>query len=440
MDFVASSEEQQKSMLHSIGLSQIEELLAHLPKSLTVEKPTQDDGLSEAEGLAFMQQLAAKNSFSSARSFLGAGSYDHHIPAIVPAILSKSEFLTAYTPYQAECSQGMLQAIYEFQTATCALTGLDVACASLYDGPSAAAEALLMALRHNKRTKVLIADSTAPNTVAVVKQYLGGLPVDIELHGFEELEKHLDSEVSAVLVQSPNFFGHLEELSALEKQIHEKGALLVLASNPLAYGLFQSASDQGADIAVGDLQPLGLPMGYGGPSAGYLSCRKELVRQLPGRLIGESVDTEGTRAYTITLQAREQHIRREKATSNICTNQTLCALASLITLSYYGEEGFSALSRRNYENTAYLKEKLQQVGVKVLFSERTHFNELLVEFPIPAQQALEHFRKAKIEAGVPIHADFPHYKNALLVAVTEKKTQAVLDEYIEIAAQLGRSS
>jgi len=445
MDFVANQSPQIQEMLQAIGVSSIDELFIAIPSFLKRKAPSHDDGLSEFEGIRLMEQLAAKNTFPSFQNYLGAGAYEHHIPALVGAICSKSEFLTAYTPYQAEASQGMLQVIFEFQSAICALTGLDVANASVYDGASACAEALLMALRHLKeRHKVLVSEAVHPHYRGVIHQYLHSQGCDIEWIPLdatqrlnpEQLKKQIDANTAAVLFQSPNFFGAIEEGKLLTEMIHAHGALAILCANPLAYGLYSSAAELGIDIAVGDCQPFGLPLQFGGPYVGYMACRQEFLRQLPGRLVGETKDTQGRRGFVLTLQAREQHIRRDKATSNICTNQALAALASLVAMLYYGPKGIEKLALTNYQRAAYLRQALTDTqGVKVI-SREPLFNEFVVQWNQPLEKVQSHFRAHGIEPGVALESYFPSLKNCLLVAVTETKSQELLDHYRQVAQEI----
>lgn len=443
MDFIANREREIEEMLGALSLSSIDQLFIDIPESLRLKRPLVDDGLSEAEGLAHMEALAKKNGASEYESYLGAGAYQHYVPAIVPSITSRAEFLTSYTAYQAEASQGYLQAIFEFQTAIARLVGLDVANASVYDGASAAAEALLMAFRLNRgRRRALIAGSLHPHYRAVVDLYfshrdeeLVTFPIDQGGLINRELAEHfLDDQAAALLLPYPNFFGQIEEYSWLIERAKERGALIVLIANPLVFGLFKSAKELGADIVAGDAQVFGVPLNYGGPYVGYISCREEFVRQMPGRLVGETLDAAGARAYTLTLQTREQHIRREKATSNICTNQALAALSVLITLSWYGREGVEKLALTNYQRANYLKEELQRIGLKTLPG--VTFNEFLVHWPRPLSEVFEAYRKEKILPGVDVGPYFSQYKDHLLVAVTELKSREALDRYVALARGL----
>lgn len=445
MDFISNQEPQIKSMLQAIGLKEIDDLFVTIPAGLKLQRPTQDDGLSEYEGLRLMEALAARNTFPQFENYLGAGAYEHHVPALVGAICSKSEFLTSYTPYQAEASQGMLQAIFEFQSAICVLTGMDAANASVYDAASSCAEAVLMAMRLQKdKNRVLIAASVHPHYRGVVAQYLRCHNCQVELipsleNGrldADQFRRLIDDQTAAVLIQSPNFFGVLEECSPLFEIAKQKGALAILCANPLVYGLCKSAAEQGADIAVGDCQPLGLSLQFGGPYVGYMACRQDLVRQLPGRIVGETQDKEGRRGFVLTLQAREQHIRREKATSNICTNQALAALASLIAMLWYGKEGMRALALTNYQRAAYLKDELAKIKGIALFEQVSTFNEFTVKFQRPMKEVLHHFRSKGIEPGLPLERYYPDLGASLLIAVTETKSQEQLDRYVQTAKEL----
>lgn len=432
MDFISNQKQQIEEMLRAIGASSIEELFQSIPKQLRLPCPVKDDGLSEFEGMRLMEELAQKNSFPRFENYLGAGAYEHHIPALVSAICSRGEFLTSYTPYQPEASQGMLQAIFEFQTAISALTGLDVANASLYDGASSCAEAVLMALRCQKnKNKIIVGRSLHPHYRHTLNLYLLNQEVEIVEAPFLEdgsldlpaTLNLIDESTAALLLQYPNFFGVIDPLKALSEKAKQCGALTIICANPLVYGLYASARELGADIAVGDCQPFGLPLEYGGPYAGYIACRLELVRQMPGRIVGQTVDTEGRRGFVLTLQAREQHIRREKATSNICTNQALAALASLIAILWYGKEGVRKLALTNYQRAAYLKERLGSA------SQAPFFN----EFVIPMDQALqEKFRAHGIEPGLNLGRYFPEWENRMLIAVTETKSKQQLDRFAEV--------
>lgn len=445
MDFVSNQELQIEAMLQEIGINSVDELFDAIPGSLKHAAPKHDDGLSEFEGLQLMQSLAHKNSYYQYDNYLGAGAYEHHLPAIVDAICSKSEFLTAYTPYQAEASQGMLQAIFEFQRAVCALTGMDVSNASLYDGASACAEALLMAMRLQKnRNEVLVSHGLHPHYHAVATQYLSSHDVKIKSLPYSKswqidldaLDGALNENTAAVLVQSPSFFGIMENVGEVAARTKAKGALLIHAANPLSYGIYASAAELGADIAVGDCQPFGIPLQYGGPYVGYLACLKQFVRQMPGRFAGETFDVKGNSGFVLTLQAREQHIRREKATSNICTNQALAALASLIGIMWYGKQGVPALAQTNYARSCYLQEELAKLPGGSMLSPAAHFNEFAYTFDVPYKLVQTHFRNHMIEPGLHLGQYDPTLTDYFLIAVTETKSKQQLDHYAQVASTL----
>ena len=448
MDFISNKHPQIQEMLQRIGVKQVDELFKAIPQSLLVPSPLEDDGLSEFEGLKLMESLAGKNTYASFDNYLGAGAYEHHVPALVGAICSKSSFLTTYTPYQAEISQGLLQAIFEFQSGICALTGLDVANASLYDGASACAEALLMSLRwHKDRNKVLVAESLHPHYREVIELYLRSHRTQIEWIPFlsdgrldmEKCASSLDDQTAAVLTGYPNFFGVIDDIKQVSLLAKARGALSIVCANPLVYGLYASAKELEADIAVGDAQPFGMALQFGGPYVGYMACREHLLRQLPGRIVGETLDTQGRRGFLLTLQAREQHIRREKATSNICTNQALAALAVLITILWYGKKGLPKWALTNFQRASYLKEQLRKIPGIRLMGDAPIFNEFAYHIPGDFQRILQTFRENKIEPGVHLGDYYPSLKGYLLVAVTETKRQTELDHYAEVANALARS-
>lgn len=434
MDFVSNQKAQQKEMLAALGVASIEDLFTAIPKKLRVPPLIEDDGLSELEGMQTIEKILSKNTFPQYENYLGGGAYEHHVPALVGAICAKSEFLTSYTPYQAEASQGMLQAIFEYQTAVAALTGMDVANASLYDGASAAAEACLMALRHHKERKTILMSPTInPFYKGVVEQYLSSHPIN--LIPLEHPEQ-IDASVSAVLIQNPNFLGEVEDVQTFFHKSKSVDALSILIGNPLAYGIFATAAELGADVAVGDGQPFGLPLQFGGPYVGYLAARNFLQRQMPGRIVGATQDTQNREGYVLTLQAREQHIRREKATSNICTNQALAALACLVALSWYGKQGVGELALTNYQRAHYLHDNLIKLPGISPHSQAPFFNEFTLQFEKGIEEVLRHFQKNGIQAGVSLAQFKPEWKNRLLIAVTETKSKEQLDRYIQTAKLL----
>lgn len=431
MDYVSNKELQRKEMLQAIGVSNFNDLLEAIPSSLLLKAPEFDDGLSEYEGIALIEKISHENRYPELESYLGAGAYQHHIPAIVQAITSRSEFLTSYTPYQAEASQGLLQAIFEYQTAITSLTGMKAGNASVYDGASACAEACLMAIRHKEGLKrVAISEALHPFYRKVVELYLEGIEAEIDLiplkDGLTDFSK-LKGPYACLLVQSPNFFGYLETIPK------QSDTLVILCSNPLSYGLLHSASDQGADIAVGDLQPFGLPLSYGGPYSGYMTCKEELMRRLPGRIVGRTDDGKGSRGYVLTLQAREQHIRREKANSNICTNQALTTIAALVTILWYGPTGMKKWALTNYQRAHYLRALLPKSPFS---ASNDFFHEFPLSFSKPIDHVLDTFRREGIDPGLPLGNFYPSLSQSLLVNVTELKTKEQLDRFAKIAEGL----
>jgi glycine dehydrogenase subunit 1 len=422
-----------REMLADIGVSSVEELFAPIPKELRAKSFNLPAGMSEFETFARMQTLAAENQ-QDLSLFIGGGFYDHIIPAAVDHLSGRAEFYTAYTPYQPECSQGTLQALFEYQTAICRLTGLDVSNASLYDGATALAEGALMAMRATNRSRVIVDGCVSPIARQVLKTYLSNLDAEIvELPPLDgllnraELAKQLDGETAAVLVQYPNVFGGVEDFSGLADQAHAAGSLLVTAVYPIALGILKSPGELGADIAVGDGQSLGNPLSFGGPSFGFIAAKKSHIRNMPGRIVGETVDKNGKRGFVLTLQAREQHIKRHKATSNICSNQSLCALRGLIFLSAIGRAGLADLAVLNRDKAEYAKARLAELpGVTILQTAPT-FNEFTICLPKPAGGVVEALLEKGIAAGLPLGQFFEGSENLLVVTVTEKRSKKEID-------------
>ncbi len=420
-------------MLSAIGVASVEELFAPIPASLRATTFNLPAGMSEFETFGRMQAIAGDNT-QGIIPFIGGGFYDHIIPSVVDHLSGRSEFYTAYTPYQPECSQGTLQALFEYQTAICRLTGLDVSNASLYDGGTACAEAAMMALRVTGRNKIVLDGCVSPFSRQVLKTYLFNLDVEVvELAPLDGqldrtvLSALLDDSVAAVLVQNPNFFGCIEDFTALADQVHGVGALLIGSVYPIALGMLKSPGETGIDIAVGDGQSLGNPLSFGGPSFGFIAAKKTFIRNMPGRIVGETVDRNGKRGYVLTLQAREQHIKRHKATSNICSNQGLCALRGLIFLSSVGKEGLADMARLNRDKAEYAKARLTAItGVTVLQSAVT-FNEFTVFLPKKADAVVEALLVRGIAAGVPLGQYYEGSENCLVVTVTEKRTKKEID-------------
>ena len=426
-----------QEMLSDIGVASVEDLFAPIPAELRAKTFNLPPGMSEFETYEAMRSVAGDNGQGIVH-FIGGGCYDHLIPAAVDHLSGRAEFYTAYTPYQPECSQGTLQALFEYQTAICRLTGLDVSNASLYDGATACAEAAMMALRVTGRHKLLIDGCVNPFSRQVLKTYLYNLDVEIveiaPLDGLlnrEELSAQLDDSVAGVLVQNPNFFGCVEEFSAVAEAVHGAGALLIASVYPISLGLIKSPGEMGIDIAVGDGQSLGNPLSFGGPSFGFIAAKKAFIRNMPGRIVGETVDKNGTRGFVLTLQAREQHIKRHKATSNICSNQGLCALRGLIFLSAIGRQGLTDLATLNRDKAEYAKSALSAVpGVTLLQSAPT-FNEFTVSLTKPADEVVASLLKKGLAAGVPLGRYFEGSDNALVVTVTEKRTKKEIDALVK---------
>ena len=441
-NYCPNTPEEIGEMLAAIGVASVEELFAPIPAALRASSFDLPDGMSEFELFQRMQTLAGRNT-QGMTNFIGGGYYDHVIPAVVDHLSGRAEFYTAYTPYQPECAQGTLQALFEYQTAICRLTGMEVANASLYDGATALAEAAMMALRVTNRNRLVMDGGVSPFTRQVVRTYLTNLDVEIveiapQQGGTDQtaMLAALNEQTAAVLVQNPNFFGTLDDLTGLADAAHAKGALLVASVYPISLGLVQSPGDMGADIAVGDGQSLGNPLSFGGPSFGFIATTKKYIRNLPGRIIGETVDREGRRGFVLTLQAREQHIKRHKATSNICSNQSLCALRGLIFLASIGKQGFTELARLNYDKAEFAKSTLAAVkGVTVVNCGAT-FNEFTLALPKSADEVVVKLLQSHVAAGVPLAAYYPGMENCLVVTVTEKRTK---DEILALARELERA-
>jgi glycine dehydrogenase subunit 1 len=433
--YLPHTDAERQQMLDAIGKRTFEDLISHIPKDVRAKELELQDGLSEIELSKRVQALAAKNkSTSDQSSFLGGGCYRRYVPAIVGSVISRSEFATAYTPYQPEVSQGSLQAIYEFQTAICLLTSMDVANASMYDGPTACAEAALMAARLTGRSNVIVSDTVNPEYSMVTSTYVKNCSLGFQtaenVDGLTSLKSEtLKEDVAAVVVQYPNYYGVLEDIKSLAEQAHKVGALLVVVTDPISLGLLTPPGEFGADIVVGDAQSCGNSLSFGGPSAGYMACRKEYIRQLPGRLAGMTVDNRGQTAFTLTLQTREQHIRRAKATSNICTNQALNALAMLVYLTYMGPQGLHGLASISLQRAHYLADKLTAIqGVSLLYKQ-PFLNEFAVKTTIPAEKLLSQLQERGILGGVNLSQFHPSIDHAVLVSVTEMNDVQELDNY-----------
>ncbi|MCJ7795184.1 MAG: aminomethyl-transferring glycine dehydrogenase subunit GcvPA [Thermoleophilia bacterium] len=433
MTYLPHTDADRRTMLVAVGVDSIGDLFSPIPAELRSCTLDLAPGLSEPEVAGRMQDFAAHNQVCRSATFLGAGCYHHYVPAAVRALVGRSEFATAYTPYQAEVSQGTLQHIFEFQTVICALTGLDVANAGMYDGPSALAEAAFLALRHTHRERVLCSAGVHPEGRHVLATYatgpgfpLGFLALDSTGRTRLPLSAVLDG-VGAVLLQQPNFFGVVEDIAPFAEAAHAAGALLVVSQNPMTLGVLASPGALGADVAVGDLQVFGGDMNFGGPSAGYMACRTEYLRQLPGRLVGQTTDTDGRVCYALTLQAREQHIRRAKATSNICSNQALCALAGTIHLALLGPDGLRALGEVCVRRAHYLAEGLTGLPGAAPMYGGPFFHEFALRLSMPAADFRAAMRARDVDPGVDLGRFDPALDDCLLVAVTEMNTPADLE-------------
>lgn len=440
--YLPHTEAERKEMLKTIGVASFEELVKHIPEKLRAKALNLRSGMSEQELAKEVQAISNRNMPASRQaSFLGGGSYRRYVPAIVGNILSRGEFSTAYTPYQPEVSQGTLQAIYEFQTAICLLTGMEVANASMYDGPTALAEACLMSSRLSTKEKIVVASSVNPEYREVVRTYCDSCGLEYQeaaLSGGEaDLTKlPIDDKTSCFVVQYPNYFGVLEDLEALSQKVHAVGAHLIVVSEPISLGLLTAPGDFGADIVVGDAQPCGNSLSFGGPSAGYMATKKEFIRQLPGRLCGVTVDNRGQRAFTLTLQTREQHIRRAKATSNICTNQALNALAMLVYIVSVGPVGLKELANISLQRAHSLKERLTSIsGIEAPFSQ-PFFNEFVIKTSQPVAQVLDELKAEGILGGIDLSFFYSELKNHLLVSVTEMNSPEDLDRYVSVMERI----
>jgi len=446
MGYVPNTPEDKKEMLAALGLEKIEQLLEKaVPEELILDAPLDiPEPLSEWEAFSEAAALAAScGDTTSMVNFMGAGAYDHFIPAAVHHITSRPEFATAYTPYQAEVSQGTLQAIFEFQSMVAMLTGMDVANASMYDGPSALAEAVLMAIEETKRLRVIVPEHLHPYYLKVLRTYTKPTGVEIIQVGAkggvtdtETLSKMMDDKIAAVVVQNPNFVGCIEDGFAFQKAVADTGALLIAVVDPISLGILTPPGEYGADIVVGEGQSLGNPLGFGGPYLGFFAAREKFVRKMPGRLIGASSDSTGIRGFVMTLQTREQHIRREKATSNICTNQALCALAATVYLSLVGEEGFKKVANLCFDKAHYLAGRLAQVESVTIVYNEPFFKEFAVRLPGNAEAILQEMAAEGYLAGVPMKSFFTDRPNEMLIAVTEKRTKSEMDQFTETLADV----
>jgi glycine dehydrogenase subunit 1 len=431
--FACTSPDDEKAMLASIGAKSFDDLFAHIPAEFQSDEFNLPDGLSEMEMMQQIRAVARKNS-SDLTNFCGAGFYDHFIPAAVNSLTSRGEFFTAYTPYQPEAAQGTLQAMFEYQTAITRLTNMEVSNASLYDGGTALFEGMMMALRITKRNRVLVDEGVSPIYRTMLRSYTRNLKIEYRevpmsggLADRTGFTKQLDNTIGAVLLQNPNFFGCLDDLTDVIAQTHNAGAIAVVSAYPISLGVVKTPGEMDADIVTGDGQSLGLPLSFGGPYLGFMSTKKKYVRNMPGRIVGATQDGQGRRGYVLTLQAREQHIRREKAASNICTNMQLCALRSVIYLSLLGKHGFADVARQCMDRAGYAWTRLKAIkGVEPLY-DRPFFNEFALKLPKDAGEVVSDLISEGIAAGFPAGRYYTGMENVLLVACTEKRTKKEID-------------
>ncbi|MDN4609020.1 aminomethyl-transferring glycine dehydrogenase subunit GcvPA [Sporosarcina highlanderae] len=437
--YIPMTDQDRDEMLSAIGVATIDELFEDIPEKarfkgeLNIKQAKSESALTKE-----LAQLAAKNADARTyASFLGAGVYDHYKPIIVDHVISRSEFYTAYTPYQPEISQGELQAIFEFQTMICELTGMDIANSSMYDGGTALAEAGTMAAGHTRRKKILVSETVHPESRDVVAAYAAGQYIEVVtipqkdgVTDMAQLEELLDDNTAGVLVQYPNFFGQVEDIQKIGEMAHDKGGLLVVSANPLALGVLTPPGKLGADITVGDAQPFGIAEQFGGPHCGYFASTKKLMRKMPGRLVGETTDEEGRRGYVLTLQAREQHIRRDKATSNICSNQALNALAASVAMTALGKVGVKEIAYQNIAKTAYAKNAFEKAGFEVKYG-GAHFNEIVVKVNKSVKEINAKLLDKGFIGGYDLGLTYPELSNHVLIAVTEQRTKEEIDALVQ---------
>lgn len=441
--YLPMTAEDREEMLDTIGVDWTEDLFADIPESIRFRGSLDlQEDLSEPDLLAWMTELSEQNiNVKDYVSFLGAGVYDHHMPSIVDHVISRSEFYTAYTPYQAEVSQGELQAIFEFQTMMCELTEMDIANSSMYDGPTALAEAALLSAGTTKKQKIIVSATVHPQSRELLHTYAKGQHLDVvEIAGKDgvtdmaALEAAVDDDTACVITQYPNFYGQIEPLAEQEKITHNANkAKFVVSSNPLALGVLTPPGKFGADIVVGDTQPFGIPASYGGPHCGYFATTKKLMRKMPGRLVGQTTDQYGERGFVLTIQAREQHIRRDKATSNICSNQALNALATSVALTVLGKKGLRELAEQNMQKAHYAKQQLEKQGLVVAY-QGPFFNEFVVQLPQSVTAVNQQLLSDGIIGGYDLGRDDQSLQQHMLIAVTELRTK---DQINQLVAALG---
>ncbi|PFO03755.1 aminomethyl-transferring glycine dehydrogenase [Bacillus sp. AFS076308] len=437
--YLPMTEQDKTAMLETIGVSSIDELFSDIPEKVRFKGEYKiKEAKSETSLMKELFKLADQNADLKRNvSFLGAGVYDHYMPVIVDHVISRSEFYTAYTPYQPEISQGELQAIFEFQTMICELTGMDVANSSMYDGGTALAEAAMLSAGHTKRKKIVVSSAVHPEYREVLKTYAKGqnlevieAPIKEGVTDVEALKSLVNDDVAAVIVQYPNFFGRIEPLKEVEEIIHTYKGLFVVNSNPLSLGVLTPPGKFGADIVIGDAQPFGIPSAFGGPHCGYFAVTNKLMRKVPGRLVGQTVDDQGRRGFVLTLQAREQHIRREKATSNICSNQALNALAASVAMTALGKKGVHEMAAANLQKAHYAKTAFKAAGIEVVF-DGFSFNEFVVKLNKPIKEINQTLLLKGIIGGYDLGRDYSELSNHMLIAVTEQRTKDEIDTFVK---------
>jgi len=437
MPYIANTDNEHKKMLSAIGIDCIDELFNDIPEQFKINSLSIKEGMSEQEVLVHCKNLSNRNAHNLI-NFVGGGFYDHYIPAAIDALASRGEFFTAYTPYQPEVSQGSLQAIFEYQSGICRLTDMDVANASLYDGGTALYEAAMMALRITRRNKIILDSGVNPIYRNMLHCYTSNLSIDffeIDVkHGQssrEKIDAALDTDTAAIILQNPNFFGAVDDFSDIVEMAHKKGALVIMSVYPVSLGILKTPGDMGADIVTGEGQSLGIPLSFGGPYLGFMACNIKHVRKMPGRIAGETVDSKGRRGFVLTLQAREQHIRRAKAMSNICSNEALCALRAILFLSLVGKTGIEELACLCTARAEYAKTRINQIkNIQVKKSAPT-FNEFTIELPYDAGNIIGKMIEKGFAAGFPLGRYYKGMENCLLVAVTEKRTVEEIGLYSE---------
>jgi len=440
-NFLPHTEETRQEMIKEIGLNSVKDLFSNIPKEAKVENLNIPDGLSELEAKKCLMTLANKNkSAQNCISFLGGGTYNRYVPSCINTIIQRSEFITAYTPYQPEVSQGTLQVIYDYQSMLCNLTGMDVANASVYDGATACAEAVLMACRITKKAKALVSYALNPDYKQVIETYCYGAGIEVEylplLGGKTNISSESFDDYACVLIQNPNYLGCVENLVEISEKVKSSKAKLIICADIVSLALLKPPSEYNADIVVGDLQQLGLGMNFGGPHCGFIACKNEYLRQIPGRIVGLSKDRDDNDAFTLTIQTREQHIKREKATSNICSNQALMALAATVYLSVVGAEGLKEVANISAQRAHYLAEKLSEIsGIKVLYSD--FLNEFVIKIDsMPADELIKKLEAENILAGINLGKKFKELENCILIAVTEINDVQDIDKFVETVAKV----